>query len=84
MNNANNLKQPGRHVNFSDTTEVTCDKCNHNVFNIGTFMRKVSPILSGTGKTEYIPIEAIYCVKCYHCNDQFVPEELKKQSILAK
>lgn len=71
-------------VRFEDTTEVTCDNCGNNVFSVGTYMRKVSPILTGTGKPMYVPIEqAVYCVKCHHQNAEFMPEEFQKKSILA-
>ena len=72
-------------VRLEDTTEVTCDNCSHNVFAIGSYMRKVSALLSGTGNTAYIPIEnAVYCVKCHHTNEEFIPDGLVKKSILQK
>jgi hypothetical protein len=71
-------------LSIKDTTEVVCEKCNHNVFNLGILLRKVSPILTGTGKPSYLPIDnvAFYCVSCGHVNDEFIPSELKSGSII--
>ena len=70
-------------IKIEDTTEVTCNSCGHNVFQVGTYMRKVSAFLTGTGKPSYIPIEqAVECTKCHHTNDEFVPNELKKISLI--
>lgn len=71
-------------IGIKDTSEVICDHCKHNVFNMGTLLRKVSPLLTGTGKPSYLPIEniAFYCVKCGHCNDEFIPLELKANKLV--
>jgi hypothetical protein len=70
-------------IGINDTTEVVCERCGCNVFTTGTYMRKVSAFLTGTGKPAYIPIEqAVYCVKCSHVNDEFIPAELKSKVIV--
>lgn len=72
-------------IGIKDTTEVVCEKCQHNVFQLGILLRKISPILTGTGKPGYHPIDnvAFYCVKCGHVNDEFLPVELKSGKIIA-
>ncbi len=75
-------RTPQPRVNLKDTTEVVCEKCQNNVFNMGMYMRKVSALMTGTGKPAFVPIEqAIHCVKCGHVNDEFVPAELKANRI---
>jgi hypothetical protein len=76
-------QRPQPKIGIKDTTEVVCDKCQHNVFNMGLYLRKVSPLLSGTGKPSYLPIDnvAFHCVKCGHVNDEFIPAELKANKI---
>ena len=71
-------------VGIKDTDEVVCEKCGHNVFNLGILLRKVSSFLTGTGKPSYLPIDnvAFYCVKCQHVNDEFIPAELKKNKLV--
>jgi hypothetical protein len=77
-------RAPQPKINIKDTTEVVCEKCQHNVFNMGLFLRKVSPLLSGTGKPSYVPIDnvAFYCVSCGHVNQEFIPIELKSNKLV--
>lgn len=88
MNNNEMFNQmqarPQPKIGIKDTTEVVCDNCQHNVFNMGLYLRKVSPLLSGTGKPSYLPIDnvAFHCVKCGHVNDEFIPAELKKINLI--
>jgi hypothetical protein len=71
-------------VTLKDTTEVTCDNCKHNVFQRGIYLRKVSPLLSNTGKPIYIPIDnvAFYCTSCGHVNSELTPNEFKSNKII--
>jgi hypothetical protein len=76
-------RQP-RRVELKDTQPVVCDNCQGNVFAVGVFMRRVSALMTGTGKASYLPIEnAVYCVKCGHCNAEFIPDQLKNSSLLS-
>jgi hypothetical protein len=50
-------------IKLSDTTEVACP-CGCTVFQIGAKLRGVSAILSGTGKSEVIPTQVLFCAKC--------------------
>lgn len=65
-------------VALGDTTSVTCDECNHNVFEEGLILRKVSQFLTGTSQPGMIPIPVFACKKCGHVNSEFLPKELKE------
>lgn len=65
-------------VALGDTTSVTCDECNHNVFEEGLILRKVSQFLTGTAQPGMIPIPVFACKKCGHINSEFLPKELKE------
>lgn len=83
--NPNNNLLAGRArapIKIEDTKEVVCEKCGHDVFQFGAFMRSVSPILTGATKTTYVPVETTYCIKCGHANDEFRPVELKKVTLI--
>lgn len=75
-------RAPRAQIKIEDTKEVVCEKCGHDVFQFGAFMRSVSPILTGANKTTYVPVETTYCVKCGHANEEFRPTELKKKPSL--
>lgn len=79
MNDIMNQPPRGKPVGIKDTYEVTCDKCKGNTFTEVSLMRKVSAIMTGTGKPSYIPIPTFACSKCGNVNDEFVPEELKNK-----
>lgn len=50
--------------NIKDLTDVKCDDCDHNLFNQVYAMKRLSPIISGAKKTQYIPIAVFACAKC--------------------
>lgn len=79
MNDIMNQPPRGKPVGIKDTYEVACDKCKGNTFTEVSFMRKVSAIMTGTGKPSYIPIPTFACSKCGNVNDEFVPEELRNK-----
>ena len=60
----NNPQQPKMNIDFSQTTEVTCDKCGHDVFTQILKMRKLSALLSPTGQETMIPMQLYACIKC--------------------
>lgn len=69
-------------VTIDQTDEVKCDSCQSSVFTEGVFMRRVSPLLTGQPKVSYIPVPTFVCAKCGHCNEEFIPNELKSKIVL--
>jgi len=87
MNNPNQDPngRPMLDVQFDQTLEQKCDKCNHDVFIQAFKMRKLSALLSPTGEPTMIPIQVFACAKCGHINKEFLPkealEEMEKNTI---
>ena len=50
--------------NIKDLTDVKCEECDHNLFTQVYAMKRLSPIISGAKKTQYIPIAVFSCAKC--------------------
>lgn len=50
-----------------------CSSCGHRIFREGLVIKKVSALLTGTGKDELVPIPMYMCDKCGE-----VLEEYKK------
>ena len=68
-------------VNIGDTTDVTCDRCGDLRFEPVWLIKKLSRLLSPTGKDEIIPIGPLFaCVKCGHINEMFLPQNAKNPS----
>jgi hypothetical protein len=63
-------KQPIQ-IPLKDTKEMTC-KCGSVVFLPGFGLRKISALISPTGREEISPMQVFYCVKCF---EKFAPEE---------
>ena len=71
----NNPQQPQMNVDFSQTTAECCEKCGNDSFVSVFKMRKLSALLSPTGKEARIPIPLFACSKCMHINECFLPKE---------
>ncbi len=77
--------QPQPNLSLSDTTEVSCDSpgCDSNIFVPSVMFRKVSPIITGTGKPAIVPIEVFTCIKCKSPLNDLLPEVLKKSKLVS-
>ena len=75
-------KLGGPQFSLQDTTAVKCDKCGGEIFENGVILREVSALMTGTGQTGIVPIPVFICSKCGHVNDQFIPQDLKKNGIV--
>ena len=70
-----NREQPGLNVDFSQTTAGTCESYGNDTFIQVYKMRRLSALLSPTGKPTMIPIQVFACAKCGHINKGFLPKE---------
>ena len=61
-------------VDISSTYAVEFDECGHMYFGQGVHIRKVSGLMTGTGKPGLVPIPIFYCLKCNHINEEFLPK----------
>ena len=81
MNNQDQMPHGGQlqsNVDIKSLPDVICEKCQNTVFISGYMIKKVSPILSSTGKAGYMPIPTFACSKCGHVNIELNP--LKQNS----
>jgi|TARA_A100001515_G_scaffold138119_1_gene131416 hypothetical protein len=62
-------------VDISQAEEIVCDECNSNAFHPAFLLRKVSALISPTGKETVIPIQVFACDSCGHINEEFLPIE---------
>ena len=69
----NNPQQPQMKVDLSQTTAVTCEACEHDIFIPAFKMRKMSALLSPTGQPTMIPMQVFACAKCGHINKSMMP-----------
>ena len=62
-------------VDISQTEAEVCEACGNDTFVQVYQMRKLSALLSPTGKPTMIPIQVFACAKCGHINPEFLPKE---------
>jgi hypothetical protein len=62
-------------VGLDQTNEIKCDECESTVFHPAFLLRKVSPLVSPSGKEAVIPIQVFACDSCGHINEEFMPIE---------
>jgi uncharacterized Zn finger protein len=62
-------------VSLDQTSEIACDECAGTVFHAAFILRKVSALISPTGKETVIPIQVFACDSCGHVNEEFLPIE---------
>ena len=72
-----NTKQPLQQqvqLDFSQASDIVCDECGHNHFNVVHILKSFSALLSPNGQEMVVPVQAFACTKCGHVNKDFLPE----------
>ena len=60
-------------LDLSQTNEITCSNCGHNVFQHAFFLRRLSKFFSPDGVDRLIPLDTMICAKCGNVNEEFNP-----------
>ena len=60
-------------VDLNDAETMKCDDCGNSVFIPAFFIKRLSPIVSPSGKEALIPIQVYSCGNCGK-----VPDKLKQ------
>ena len=60
------IKKPSQNANLSmgDTEPFFCEDCNNAVFIPAFFLRRLSPLMSPSGKEAMIPVQVYSCGNC--------------------
>lgn len=78
MNRANVIPTQ---IDLKNTESTLCESCGGETFQEALILRKVSPLLTGTGKEGFLPVQVFACAKCGHVNQNFLPAELRQPKI---
>ena len=57
-------RQDGLQIDLSKTDTITCENCGNASFIQAFFLKKVSALVSPTGKEAVIPIQVFSCGNC--------------------
>ena len=69
----NQSQPPALNIDLSSATDIKCDSCGNYTFEQVMLMKKVSALVSPTGKEGIIPIPVFACAACGYINDGFFP-----------
>ena len=58
---------------LAQADSVTCESCGNHTFVGVMMMKRISPIISPTGKEAVVPIQTFACNACGFVNKQFLP-----------
>lgn len=67
--NFGNQQQPN--ISIDKTTPIICEECGNDTFVQALFLRKISPLLTGTGQEGVVPVPTFMCTKCSHVNEAY-------------
>ena len=62
-------------INQNDLEDMLCGKCEAQTFKPAFLFKKLSAIMSPTGKDTLIPIQIYQCTECNHINENFLPKD---------
>ena len=66
---------PRAAVSYGQTDAMKCEKCESEVFQPAFLLRKVSALVSPTGKETIVPMQLFACISCGHVNKDMYPIE---------
>jgi uncharacterized Zn finger protein len=66
-------QQPQVNIDLNQTTDIQCSNCGNKFFHEVTFFKKISALLSPTGKEAILPIPTYACLECGNINSEFLP-----------
>lgn len=72
-------QQPPINLDLSTAQDVVCDNCGNYTFNEVVLMKRVSALVSPTGKEAIVPIPTFACNACGFINKQFLPVKMTEQ-----
>jgi hypothetical protein len=64
---------PQMNVDLSKADDVICERCGNYTFQQVMLMKRMSALISPTGKEAIVPIPTFACNACGHINKQFLP-----------
>lgn len=76
-------QQPPMNIDLSKAQDITCDNCGNYTFQEVALMKRLSALMSPTGKEAVVPIPTFACNACGFINKQFLPVRMRDEDIAA-
>jgi DNA-directed RNA polymerase subunit RPC12/RpoP len=68
-------------LDLSQTTDLECSNCGSKFFHMAYMFKKISALISPTGKDSIVPIETFACLECGNINKEFLPRNVNDNDI---
>ena len=70
--------QTNINVKPEDLKDIVCEECGSKFFRQVNAFKRISALLSPTGKEQILPVPVFRCDECGFINEEFRPVEGKK------
>jgi uncharacterized Zn finger protein len=67
-------------LDLTNAQDVVCDNCGNYTFSEVTLMKRISALVSPTGKEAIVPIPTFACNACGFINKQFLPVRMAEEA----
>lgn len=57
-------QEPPQQIDIGDAETIICEKCGNASFIQSFFLKRISPLVSPTGKEAIVPIQVFACGNC--------------------
>tara|TARA_R110000787_G_scaffold64130_1_gene144974 strand:- start:5 stop:256 length:252 start_codon:yes stop_codon:yes gene_type:complete len=68
-------QQANINLNPDDLEDMVCEKCSNQTFVQVFLFKKLSAILSPSGRDTLVPLQTYECKSCSHMNSDFLPKD---------
>jgi hypothetical protein len=72
------MENGNMNVDLSSSTTVVCESCGGRIFKDVAVLKRISALVSPTGKEAVVPIATFCCASCNHLNKEFDPDQAKE------
>lgn len=69
-------QMPQVNIDLSQAEDITCENCGNYTFQEVVLMKRLSSLISPTGKEALVPIPVFACNACGHINKRFLPKAM--------
>tara|TARA_Y100000592_G_scaffold101075_1_gene185193 strand:+ start:5211 stop:5465 length:255 start_codon:yes stop_codon:yes gene_type:complete len=66
-------------INLNDMDDVVCEECGNPTFIQVVLLKRVSAVMSPSGKKSFLPMPVFECSSCGHVNDELIPQQADKK-----
>jgi uncharacterized Zn finger protein len=67
-------QQPNINIRPEDLKNIVCENCGGRFFREVQSFKRISALISPTGKEQIMPVPTFRCDDCGHINAEFMPK----------